>query len=294
LRPLIASTERIYCAGATDAAGTSDPAIFAFDSTGAPDTSFDTDAYQSVDPGADYSEAIILLEASNGDLIAAGNVFGSPTAFRGFRATAMGALVGGYSLSGEGATQVGLLVDTDKLLLAGGNGGDWWIRRYNANATSDNGFGTNGLVTGPAGSAHGIVETSDGIIVVGISDGFVASASYDSQGNPVTTYGDDGVNVTGLSLGTRAINAAVRDDQGRIVFVGHDNYKPAVVRLLPNGYPDSSFGVGGKVVFETGETIFAGRSSAFGVALDPLGRILVVGTVGDPGFEKTVVARVWH
>ncbi|MBT8495828.1 MAG: hypothetical protein KJO07_22485, partial [Deltaproteobacteria bacterium] len=303
LRPLVASDGRTYCAGASnggqDAASDVDFAIHAYEANGALRTDFDGDGIFVVDPPEQsFSEGLVMVEASNGDLIVAGNQFilpsFTPINLIGFRVSPAGVAVGGYSISSPSTSiQAGFLAANDELVLAGVAGGSWWIGRYQGNSSPDSGFGTGGIITGPAGTVHGIIPLGQDFMAVGISGGTVATAFYNQNGVLISSYGEDGLALTNLSFSSRALNGAVRDREGRILLVGRDQGQPAVVRLTVDGFPDTSFGVGGKVTVDTGLPIDNQRSGGFGIAIDPIGRIVITGAVGAGGSEQVVVARLW-
>jgi hypothetical protein len=78
-----------------------------------------------------------------------------------------------------------------------------------------------------------------------------------------------------------AITAAVQPDNKIVVgcrtTVGSNN-RFGILRLLPNGSLDSSYGIGGRNYFDFG----TGGSEMFnGLALDPIGRAVMVGDVDN-------------
>ena len=79
--------------------------------------------------------------------------------------------------------------------------------------------------------------------------------------------------------------ALAQQADGRLIVVGSVLGDFAVARYLPNGFLDSTFGNSGKVT-----THFAAEDSAFGVAVQPDGRIVVVGGT-DPLFSDFAIAR---
>lgn len=66
---------------------------------------------------------------------------------------------------------------------------------------------------------------------------------------------------------------AVQSD-GKVVLAGYENGSAVVLRLLPNGELDSSFGVGGKAA----TVLPGGESGAYAVAIQPDGKIVVAGS----------------
>jgi uncharacterized delta-60 repeat protein len=101
-----------------------------------------------------------------------------------------------------------------------------------------------------------------------------AIAGYQPNGSLDASLDGDGKVATDFSAnGDAAAKGMVVDSSNRIVVVGTADNQFALVRYLPSGSPDSSFGVGGKVL-----TSFAGFSAAANaVALDQNGKVVVVG-----------------
>lgn len=149
----------------------------------------------------------------------------------------------------------------------------------------DPSFGRGGVAVLPApsyewrASVGAVVEDGDGLLAVGSKEwGFVA-ARLEADGGIDASYGKGGLVSASFSHDVRA-TAAVRQPDGRLLVVGggagHESQGfMAVVRFMPDGSLDRSFGKKGKVMlplvgFEGGR--------ATGVALQPGGRIVVAGT----------------
>ncbi|MDB5314047.1 MAG: hypothetical protein JWO38_8249 [Gemmataceae bacterium] len=109
------------------------------------------------------------------------------------------------------------------------------------------------------------------------------------------TFGAGGLVMTQSTPGTFAHAVAI-DPQGRSVVVGETFGAPGqgiddflIIRLNPNGTPDTSFGTGGRQVLDLGP---GSRAIAHGVAIDPSGNITVVGTATIGGVTQAEVARL--
>jgi uncharacterized delta-60 repeat protein len=94
---------------------------------------------------------------------------------------------GGYILNAfqtnppaDGSSTAALLVQLDgKIVVAGGNGNDAGIGRYNTNGTVDTSFGTNGFIITPLGIQSGFLSSvlqADGKI---LTVGLASNGSYD-------------------------------------------------------------------------------------------------------------------
>jgi len=111
----------------------------------------------------------------------------------------------------------------------------------------------------------------------------LATTAQALPGDLDPTFGRGGKLLLRVSRHGNAANALVVQQDGKIVAAGEaareDGDRPGrleavVVRLLPDGTPDASFGVAGKVVIRPRRP----EARAVGVALQPDGRIVVAGT----------------
>ena len=187
---------------------------------------------------------------------------------------------------------------------------DFLTVRYLSSGEIDAGFNKTGWtvtdVSGDHDHGAGLVLQDDGRIVqVGITNAryMLISARYDfalirldPDGRLDRTFGNRGKVVTrvGTTSEDTASAAALQSDR-RIVTVGYSRtrYEPdfTVVRHLPDGRLDRTFGDQGKVVLKLSEA----GSSATGVAVQPDKRILVVGNAARAphfGEAASVVARL--
>src|SRR6185436_2605891 len=109
------------------------------------------------------------------------------------------------------------------------------------------------------------------------------------------TFGNAGKVLNSLTLDTRAPNGLAIDAQGRIVFVGTTPGSLwQVVRLLPTGETDTSFGSNGGAVIQIPEQPNNGNQAGpYGVAIDADGRIVIAGQAGLNTSAVLAVARLW-
>lgn len=173
----------------------------------------------------------------------------------------------------------GWISDTD-------NNGDraFFLARYHPTGALDDSFGTNGKIIGPVNSGAlvgaDIALQPDGkIIAVGDyypNYGF-AVHRYNANGTLDASFGADGVVITPVGENAGAVSVAIQAD-GKIVLAGY-SYSAGqssdftVVRLLPDGSLDTSFGGTGKVITSFGNSSQAGR-----VVVQPDGKIVAVGS----------------
>jgi uncharacterized delta-60 repeat protein len=175
----------------------------------------------------------------------------------------------------------GWITDTD-------NNGDrgFFLARYHPTGALDASFGINGKITGPINSGemvgYDIALQPDGkIIAVGYvffpSNGF-AVHRYNANGTLDASFGAGGVVITPVGEYANANSVAIQSD-GKIVLAGSSwiagqSYSDlTVVRLLPDGSLDTSFGGTGKVITSFGSSSQAGR-----VVVQPDGKIVAVGS----------------
>jgi uncharacterized delta-60 repeat protein len=145
--------------------------------------------------------------------------------------------------------------------------------RYNQNGSLDSTFGTGGIVQNTLGGSAddtAVALVGDKILAGGnysrASEGAqaFALARFNADGSLDQTFGTGGKVVTSFSeAGDRALEMAVQAD-GKIVLAGYtyltiakrvNHFDFAVARYTPNGALDATFGNGGKVTIDVGESL---------------------------------------
>jgi len=172
-------------------------------------------------------------------------------------------------------------------------GGVIAIARYNTDGSLDNSFGGDGkVITIISGYdfANAVAIQADGkIVVTGATGGSgwdILVARYNSDGSLDTSFHGNGIVMTDTRSGTRiyediGYGVAIQTD-GKIVISGSSFYldpdtldssdgNSVVARYNSDGSLDASFGRGGIVSTGTGNPF------GFGMALQPDGKIVVVG-----------------
>ncbi|HET7443165.1 MAG TPA: hypothetical protein VFJ57_00760 [Solirubrobacterales bacterium] len=203
---------------------------------------------------------------------------------------------GGIAIGPTG-NMFGLAADASGRVLAAG-----WVNyqfsvvRFSASGSLDNTFAGDGVASmdlSPVGSkADDVLVQPDGkILVSGYGYGY-AVARFEENGTPDPSFGGgDGVVMTFFGRPCCPLAAAIsvaRQADGRIVFAGQwtpdeDAFADewGIGRLFPNGTPDGSFGSGGLVTNNIDGS--AGDSNdASGVAIQPDGKIVAIGSSGYP------------
>jgi uncharacterized delta-60 repeat protein len=170
------------------------------------------------------------------------------------------------------------------------------IARYLPDGTLDTAFGSGGVVVTRSAQSSFVADAlglqPDGKILIGgmtteLASGTLeaALARYNSDGTPDSAFAAGGLVATRIGAGGGQVNALVVQPDGMIVVAGtafshastDDEF--LLARYTPDGVLDSTFGTSGITTSHIG----SGPSAASGLALQPDGRIIVVGTAFSNG-----------
>jgi uncharacterized delta-60 repeat protein len=187
-----------------------------------------------------------------------------------------------------------------KIVAAGrasnGSNDDFAIVRFNNNGVVDSGFGSaTGVVTDFGGSNDIIrslaVQPDGKYVAVGTSGSRVALARYQANGQLDPTFGGGtGKVLTTVGSSDEARGVAIQPD-GKILVAGSTLQgglrNVVLLRYLPSGGLDSSFGSGGRVV----TSFSAANDAATAIALQPNGHILVSGYMDGQTTRGFLLAR---
>jgi len=209
---------------------------------------------------------------------------------------------GGLVTRGGG---LGMAVTTQpdgKILITGradNSDDDLMVARYHPSGLRDASFGLQGMVTWNGGyddRGEGIVVQPDGrIVVVGTTgngtDDDMMVARFNADGSLDSGFGINGIVIlNGFSLDEG--HAVALQPDGRIVAVGRSFIGGSndfiVVRLNSDGTPDTGFNGVGVMKWDNG----GNQESAMGLALQPDGRIVVVGYSFSAGYDDLAVIRI--
>jgi uncharacterized delta-60 repeat protein len=225
-----------------------------------------------------FGPPLAVARAADGDL--------DPTFGNG------GKVVTNFDLPASGASAVAIQAD-GKIVAAGFTFDetaniDFGVARYEPNGTLDPTFESDGRVTtdffGLFDLANAVAIQSDGKIVLAgsamenLANDF-ALARYNPDGSLDSTFDGDGKLTTDFSGGGDIAYGVVVQPDGKILAAGVSNNLAssaddvALVRYNADGSLDSTFGVGGRVLTDFGE-----GEVAFGVALQPDGKVIAVGS----------------
>ena len=183
---------------------------------------------------------------------------------------------------------------------AGGAASDFAGARYLPDGRLDTSFGTagTGKVTTQLGSvdrATAMVIQPDGAILLGGHTGAAsltnfALVRYTSGGALDPSFDADGIVITDLAGNDDRLLALALDASGRVIAAGYAsnglNNDVGIVRYLPTGARDTSFGSAGVVVTPIG----GGNDRATAVIVQADGRIVVAGETdnGSTGSQVNV------
>lgn len=200
---------------------------------------------------------------------------------------ASGIITTNYGSLNDFASAIAVQPD-GRIVIAGqaqvsGNNHQFMLGRYLTYGMIDSSFGTNGMVFTNFGNsfdgATAVTVQPDGKIV---AVGYVAPsysfavARYDTDGSLDTTFSNTGMVITTMG-GMGATSVALQTD-GKIVVAGSSGLNFGLVRYNIDGSLDTIFGINGKV-----STSFLGSGSAYGVAIQPDGKIVAGGTITNAG-----------
>lgn len=187
-------------------------------------------------------------------------------------------------------------IQPDGKIIVAGRSGDlgqnFAMARINTNGTLDSSFGINGKVqttfSGTQSGVNSIALQPDGKIILGGWTNNLpfeydfALIRYNSDGSIDTTFGVNGKVVTTINnMGSDTISKVLIQNDGKIIAGGYDSQSVGnytLVRYLPNGSLDTTFGTNGVAV----DTEFTGNCD---IAQQVDGKILLVG-----GFDTSRIS----
>ena len=278
-------------------------------SDGSLDASFGTGGIVTTSVGSSPSTAIYAVALQvDGKIVAIGT---DNSNFVLARYLVNGSLDASFGAGGIVTTPIGIstssgafggAIQVDNAIVAvGTDGTNFALVRYLPDGSLDTSFGTGGVVVTPIGTESfalaGVIQADGKIVAAGetFSDDTesLALARYLPNGSLDASFGVGGIVTTaGPDNQALAASAVTIQSDGKIIAAGNfsGTSSPtqfALVRYLPDGSLDTSFGTGGIVL------TFVGDASAFimGTALQQDGKIIAVGAAGFGGFAEFAVAR---
>jgi uncharacterized delta-60 repeat protein len=305
---------KIVAVGRTRSAdGAFDFALVRYNADGGLDPSFGADGKVVTDLNSSIGdEGLAVALQQDGKIVAAGVSAGD---FAVFRYNADGSLDAGFGARGKALTDLGssrfdeahavLLQPDGKIVAAGrsitGSSVDFALVRYNPDGSLDPTFGAGGKVLTDLGSsrfdeAHAVLLQPDGkILAAGRSNATgrfdFALVRYNPDGSLDPSFGTRGKVLTDIDSRLDEVSAIALQPNGKIVAAGMSDTRAsldfAVVRYDAAGRLDPTFGTGGKVLTDLGNSSF---DDAFALALQN-GRIVAAGVSNASGSLDFALAR---
>ncbi len=232
---------------------------------------------------------------SDGKIILAGYSNGLYTDLAVVRYNSDGTVDNSFGTNGKVKTDLGNSYDSGnsvviqkngKIIVAGStnNGASYDVAvvRYDSDGSLDDTFGDRGKVNsnfGSGTSGNSAAIQSNGKIIVagsysnGVNSDFLV-IRYDTSGNMDNNFGQGGSAITDFNNSDDFGSSAVIQLDGRILVAGSSGIDFAVARYNTDGSLDNTFGTGGKVTADFGNSDDIGSS----VIVQNDGKIIVAGS----------------
>jgi uncharacterized delta-60 repeat protein len=197
-------------------------------------------------------------------------------------------------------------IQEDGKIIIGGaiTGGDCILARFNINGSTDNNFGTNGIVITDFGSYDNLTSMAlqpDGKIIAAANSGLglvqnIALAKYKLNGTLDSTFGTNGKIITTFGFAKNLTFDVKIQDDNKIVIGGstgpNNSYYSyfALRRYTENGVIDAAFGSNGTQTIDIGEQ----SDIVYSLAIQLDGKIIAAGlsdTIGSSITKKFALAR---
>ncbi len=259
-----------------------------FDADGTPDPSFGEAGFVTTELGGEATANSVALQGDGKIVVAGSGPTGTTAGFLarynadGSPDTSFGA--GGTVTSLQGPGKAMAVQPNGMILVATQVPAQCslTVARYRASGSPDSSFGTGGVATTDLGpnlcpSEDGLLLQPNGkVVVTGTAQGKLTVLRYTGSGSLDSSFGASGVATVNLGLSylvTASPTGSLVQPDGKLVLAttGLDGF--ALVRLLPDGALDNSFGSGGIAEVAHPDCCVASR----GIALQPNGKLLFAG-----------------
>jgi len=296
---------KILVAGYTEDQALNHIIVLRYNADGSMDNSFGTNGVvTTLFPGNGNSLAYDMALQPDGKIIVVGHTFlNNENQFAAVRYSSNGDLdapfgTGGIAtvaIPGFGATVSSVELQDDGKIVIGGqvNNVQWdgfafAMVRMNADGTTDNSFGTAGIVTtdlipgGGLASLEGIrdlaIQADGKIVAAGYSAQDAAIVRYTTSGLIDSTFGISGIyRINYTQTGNTVVNAVQVQPNDKLLFAGFvaTSYSDMLLfRLLDDGSLDQNFGASGTVI----TTVSAMQDGANAVEVQSDGKIVIAGS----------------
>ncbi|MBL8487153.1 MAG: hypothetical protein JNK22_08715, partial [Rhodocyclaceae bacterium] len=301
---------KILFAGTVYNEGVFSYAVARYLADGSLDTGFGSGGIAKVSFGSSGDACAAITVLADGSILLAGTTMAAGFYDYGLALLdADGIPVSGFGSDGKVITDFGsgdvaraVAVQADGMLLVTGITGsvssDFSLARYTAAGALDTAFGTGGTLTADiaaADSGNAVAVQADGkIVVVGTSSGDIAVLRFNADGTPDNGFDGDGKAVASLLPFDSGSCVALQAD-GKILVGGKaedaGSSRFALLRFNADGTLDDAFGTAGVVQTAFGSGFYAGDSAAYGIAVQPDGKIVVTGTAFVGGTRDIGLVR---
>lgn len=279
-----------------------------FDADGALDATFGGDGWTAHDAGGTDRAYGLALDPATGAVTLAGHVGHLGGVVAGLaRFDAEGRLDAAFGAGGVRAepelragTFRGVARLDDGRLLTGGEARDDQgrfarvVARYGAGGQPDVDFGLGGVAFAPAAAPHhtgGVALTGAGAFLSGYAERGAADAAAVAAFDEDGALAADALHEAPAAAGDRLTAIAPHPAGGLVAVgerVGPDGRDMLVLRLDDAGALDGTFGDGGRATVD-----FAGDTdTAYAVAVDEAGRIIVAGRARIDGVDRAAAVRL--
>ncbi len=303
--------QKVVAAGYTYQAVNDDVLTARFLPGGTLDPAYGVDGRTLTRVGTSTDRAYSVVVQPDGKLVFGGYASISTDDFLIMRQNADGTPDTSFGTNGSVTTSIGpatdqgralVLQEDGRIVLAGyansGVNDDFALVRYNADGSLDGTFGVDGKVTtvGAAGAdrIYAAAAYPGGRILAGGEMRNTANTSvdfglarYNANGSLDTSFGSNGVLLTSPAGGSEYVYALLVLPDGRILAAGEANGDAILVRLLPNGAYDLTFGTAGRSIVP----VLSGTDSIYGIALQPDGKIVATGRTHNGSNYDLLVLR---
>jgi uncharacterized delta-60 repeat protein len=313
----IVSGGKILVGGSTDRDGVVDFAVARYLPDGELDRSFGSGRGFVTFDGSGDDVVSAFVERGDGRILAVGRSNGRIAVAQLDETGALDATFGDGGIASTDlvdAVRAAAIDEQGRLVVARcrGAAGRVSLTRFTASGRVDSAFGSGGSIATsllPPLYDHSRTQAPvlslrpDGrILIAGVSargdDRDFTVIRFDASGRPDPTFGRSGTATYGFDDESESVSAMAVDEDGRILVVGnarrfrrallvllYENEQAAILRLLPDGTVDRSFGKDGRVLTDYG----GDHEDALDIRLLPGGRMLTVGSSLE--LDNPIIAR---
>jgi uncharacterized delta-60 repeat protein len=288
--------------------GINGPVLARFDADGAVDTSFGTNGIVLPSFGALFQVNAVVVQPAGGIVVSGIAATAHNDELIALRYTPAGVLDTSFGSNGLASVSAGLGAQTyamagaadGKIVVAGSTSinREFAVARFTVDGTPDPTFGTNGTASSAFGSGTNmaqmvVVAPDDSIITLGTTSHPTSFAlvKFTAAGAVDSTFGASGVaSLPGTPL-AQPLALALQSDGAILALFGQITGRYQLVRVLPNGTLDTSFGTAGTATISVGGNDYSNERA--GLIQLPDGALMVgVASTSDGLTESATLVRL--